>query len=188
MFSPRLASFALLSTLVGTTVATFSILSPGGPDLWWVANSQNTVSWSCQDSPPASTYLLMLNNTNPTLYPGPGAIIANINNADCSETIPATDGNLPVGTGYTVILAAMTDQTKIYAVSQPFEIKAQGAVYPASTATPTDTTGVIVGATSTSAGSGSSSTGSSKANGAFATFEVSAAGVLAAIGAAIGMI
>jgi hypothetical protein len=35
MFSPRLASFAVLSTLVGTTVATFSILSPGGPDLWW---------------------------------------------------------------------------------------------------------------------------------------------------------
>ncbi len=35
MFSPRLASFAVLSTLVGTTVATFSIVNPGGPDLWW---------------------------------------------------------------------------------------------------------------------------------------------------------
>jgi len=76
---------------------------------------------------------------------------------------------------------------QIYAVSQPFEIKAQGASYPVSTATPS--AGATAGtATSTSTGSGSSSTGSSKANGAFATFEVSAAGVLAAIGAAIGML
>jgi hypothetical protein len=149
-----------------------------------------------------------LNNTNPTVYPGPGAILANINNADCSETIPATDCNVPVGTGYTVVLADMSDETKvccslfdlfqrlliplarqIYAVSQPFEVKAQGASYPVSTATPSDTSGATAGtATSTSTGSGSSTTGSSKANGAFATFEVSAAGVLAAIGAAIGML
>jgi len=144
-----------------------------------------------------------LNNTNPAVYPGPGAIIANIHNADCSESIPATDCNVPAGTGYTVVLADMADETKvccslfclfqrlliplarqIYAVSQPFEIKAQGASYPVSTSTPS-TAGT---ATSTSTGSGSSSTGTSKANGAFATFEISAAGVLAAIGAAIGML
>src|SRR5712675_920687 len=35
MFTSRLTSFAIISTLVGSTVATFQILSPGGPDLWW---------------------------------------------------------------------------------------------------------------------------------------------------------
>ena len=35
MFWPRLASFTLLSTLVGNTVAVFSILAPGGENVWW---------------------------------------------------------------------------------------------------------------------------------------------------------
>lgn len=32
MLFPRLA---LVSTLIGTAVAQFQILSPGGPNLWW---------------------------------------------------------------------------------------------------------------------------------------------------------
>lgn len=39
--------------------------------------------------------------------------MANINNADCSETVPATDVTVRVGTGYTVILADMADETKV---------------------------------------------------------------------------
>lgn len=55
-----------------------------------------------------------LNNTNPALYPGPGAIRANIPNADCSELINAAQVSaIPVGTGYTVLLADMADETKV---------------------------------------------------------------------------
>jgi len=39
--------------------------------------------------------------------------MANINNADCSEVVPATDVSVKPATGYTVILADMADQTKV---------------------------------------------------------------------------
>jgi len=127
----------------------------------------------------------LLNNTNPSVYPGPGAIRANIPNADCSELINAAQVSaIPVATGYTVMLADMADETKIYAVSQPFEIKALGSAYPSTTTAANSGT-----ASGSSTGSSSSSTSTSKkSNGAFAAFEISAAGVLAAIGAAIGML
>jgi|SRR6266404_1050111 len=35
MFSSPLLSFALVSALVGTAVSGYSILSPGGSNLWW---------------------------------------------------------------------------------------------------------------------------------------------------------
>ena len=35
MFTSRIAAFAVLSALVGSSVADFRIISPGGSDLWW---------------------------------------------------------------------------------------------------------------------------------------------------------
>ncbi|KAI9459167.1 hypothetical protein BJY52DRAFT_1085168, partial [Lactarius psammicola] len=143
----------LVSTLVGTAVAEFRIISPGGSDLWWVAQSQNTLVWSCQDSPPATAYQLLVNNTNPTILAAAEAIVANVPNADCSHTITTQQAALTPATGYTVILADTLDQTKIYATSDFFEVKALGAAYPPASATPTGTTS----STSSSSGSGTAS-------------------------------
>ncbi|KAI0249751.1 hypothetical protein BJV78DRAFT_1276034 [Lactifluus subvellereus] len=193
MFFSRLASFAVISTLIGSAVANFQFLSPGGPDLWWVAQSENTLVWACRDNPPAASYTLLVNNTNPTILAAPEAIVANIPNADCSHSITLQQAVLTPATGYTVIFADILDQTKIYAVSKPFEVKALGATYPSASATPADdpltsTAGAASGSSTASGASASSTSNTNKSNGAFATFEVSAAGVLAALGAAIGML
>ncbi|KAI0777257.1 hypothetical protein BD413DRAFT_515055 [Trametes elegans] len=45
---------ATLAALVSSTVAQdqeLKILAPGGDNLWWVAGSDNVVSWTCQTSP-----------------------------------------------------------------------------------------------------------------------------------------
>jgi len=193
MFSSQLASLALLSTLAGSAAATFQILSPGGPNLWWVAQSQNVIAWSCHTDPPPATgnaYQLLVNNTSPTILAAPEAIVANVPNADCSHVITQQQAALTPATGYTLVFADIIDQTKVYAVSQPFEVKALGASYPASSATPTETFAAqsSAGSTGTSAGSSSSATSSSKSNGAFTSFQISTAGVLAAVGAAVGML
>jgi hypothetical protein len=194
MFSSRLASFAVIGTLVSSAAATFEILSPGGSGLWWVAQSENTIVWSCHTDVPASTnnaFQLLLNNTSPTILPAAEAIVALVNNADCSHTITTQQANLTPGTGYTLIFADPINVNKIYAVSPPFEVKALGATYPASSATPQESSSASqTGASKTSSGTGasSSSTSTPKKNGAFASFKVPAAGVLAAVGAAIGML
>ncbi|KAI0264650.1 hypothetical protein BC834DRAFT_970596 [Gloeopeniophorella convolvens] len=195
MVSARLAAFATISSLVSSALANFQILSPGGPDLWWVAQSQNVIAWSCRDNPPATVYQLLLNNTDPTILPAPMAIVANIQNADCSHTITTQQAALTPSPSYTLIFADNLDQTKIYATSQVFEVKALGATYPAASATPTDdptasSTGSNAGSSSTgsSTSSGAAPTNNSKSSGASTTFQISAAGVLAVIGAAVGML
>ncbi|KAF8480237.1 hypothetical protein DFH94DRAFT_741357 [Russula ochroleuca] len=195
MFTSQLASFAVITTLVGSAMAQFAILAPGGPNVWWVAQSQNTMTWTCHTDLPPSTgnaFQLLINNTNPSILTSAEAIIANVPIADCSLTVTQQQAALTPSTGYTLILADPVNQTKIYAVSQQFEVKALGASYPPASATPTETlsTAGATGTSGTSTGSGSSSSSTStpKSNGAFASFEVSAAGVLAAIGAAIGML
>ncbi|KAH8993609.1 hypothetical protein EDB86DRAFT_2805513 [Lactarius hatsudake] len=188
MVSPRLALFTLVSTLVGAAVADFHFISPGGPDLWWVAQSQNTLVWSCNDSPPATAYQLLVNNTNPTILAAAEAIVANIQNSDCSHTITVQQAVLTPATGYTLIFADTLDQTKIYATSEAFEVKALGAAYPPTSATPTGSATSTSGSSGSSTASGSTSSSTKQANSAFTSFQVSGAGVLAAVGAAIGML
>ncbi|KAH9036865.1 hypothetical protein EDB85DRAFT_1810631, partial [Lactarius pseudohatsudake] len=172
-----------VSTLVGTAVADFHFISPGGSDLWWVAQSQNTLVWSCNDSPPATAYLLLVNNTNPTILAAAEAIVANIQNSDCSHTITVQQAVLTPATGYTLIFADTLDQTKIYATSETFEVKALGAAYPPTSATPTGSATSTSGSSSgSSTASGSTSSSTNKANSAFTSFQVSGAGVLAAVG------
>jgi len=187
MFLPRLA---FVSTLIGTTVATFEFLSPGGPNLWLVAQSENVIVWTCNDSPPATVYQLLVNNTNPTILAAPEAIVANVPNPDCSFTLTTQQANLVAATGYTFIFADTLDQTKIYATSQPFEVKALGASYPPASATPTDSgsSSTSTSASGSSTASGSTSSSSPKSNSAFTSFQVSGAGVLAAVGVVIGML
>ena len=93
-----------------------------------------------------------------------------------------------------LFVAALTEITGdfAHAIQLASRILAtRGSIYPATTATPTDTAGVTGAASSgsaTGASSSSSSTSTPKKNGAHTTFGVSAAGVLAAIGAAIGLL
>jgi len=195
MFSSRFASFAVISTLVSSAAAQFQILAPGGTNLWWVAQSENIIAWTCHTDVPASTnnaYQLLLNNTNPTILTSAEAIVANVNNADCSHTITTQQADLTPATGYTLIFADPINQTKIYAVSQQFEVKALGASYPPSSATPQESSSASqTGASNTGSGTGTSSSATStpkSKNGAFASFKVPAAGVLAAVRAAIGML
>ena len=74
----RLACFAVISTLIGSAVAEFKILAPGGSNIWWgeypvtclvswlthhyvikVAQSQNSLVWSCNDDAPATAYTVL---------------------------------------------------------------------------------------------------------------------------------
>jgi len=136
------------------------------------------------------------------------AIVAGIQNADCSHTITTQQAALTPATGYTLVFADTLDQTKarchtfflpqvsclipapqIYATSDLFEVKALGASYPPSSATPTESTSSTSGSPSgTSTGSGSTSTSSKSSNSAFTSFQISGAGALAAIGVAIGVL
>ncbi|KAG1771986.1 hypothetical protein EV702DRAFT_1134928 [Suillus placidus] len=136
-----LACAALLSVVS----AQLTITSPGTND-WWVASSQNTISWTCT----TSTFLnftILLSNSNTAVLAAPLAIIAVQENYDCSKTITQQQSAQPAGTGYTVLFASTLNSTDIYAQSQPFEIKALGSSYP------TTTSGV--GGTSTGTPSGS---------------------------------
>ena len=44
MLSSWLAPLAIMGTLVGSATAQFSILSPGGPNLWWGTCLANCIS------------------------------------------------------------------------------------------------------------------------------------------------
>ncbi|KAI0065234.1 hypothetical protein BV25DRAFT_1913851 [Artomyces pyxidatus] len=190
MFSSRLTSFAALSALVSSAVASFQVLSPGGPNLWWVAQSENVIAWSCHDNPPATVFQLLLANGNPDILVNPMAIVANIQNADCSHTITQQQTNLVPATNYTLIISDALDQTHVYATSQPFEVKALGATYPDPSATPVDngpSSTTPGGASSTASSSGSASpTSGAKSNGA-AALQVPV-GALAVAFAAIGLL
>ncbi|OAX40554.1 hypothetical protein K503DRAFT_848892 [Rhizopogon vinicolor AM-OR11-026] len=122
-----LASVAFL----GVVSAQLTITSPSAND-WWVAQSLNTLAWTC-DTSPYQNFTILLTNSNLSILPAPLAIIAVQDNFDCSETITQQQSAQPAGTGYVVQLASTVNETDVYASSQPFEIKALGATYPTTT-------------------------------------------------------
>jgi hypothetical protein len=178
----RLTLAATAAALFGAATADLSVVVPGGPDLWWVDNAQNNIVWTCQGSPYAN-FTVLVANQNPKVLSSPIAIVAVENNFDCSKTITPDQANQAPGTGYMIQLANTLNETDVYAQSQPFEIKAAGAEYPASSATPTAS-----GTSSASASGGAASASSSPSKGAAASSaKLSAAGLgLAAVGALFG--
>jgi len=145
-------SLALASAaFLGVVSAQLTITSPSAND-WWVAQSLNTLSWTC-DTSPYQNYTILLTNTNPSILPAPLAIIAVQYNFDCSKTITQQQSAQPAGTGYTVQFASTVNSTDVYASSEPFEIKALGSSYP------TTTSSVGGSATGTSASASSTTTG-----------------------------
>jgi hypothetical protein len=147
------AAFAAMFATVAAQSNQLTVISPGGPDLWWVADSQNDLVWSCQSSPYLN-FTVLVANPNPSILPAPIAIIAIEENYICSQEITQDMSNQPPAVNYTVQFANPLNNTDIYAESQPFEIKALGASYPPASATPTD----AVSGSSSATGTGASAT------------------------------
>ncbi|KAI0088748.1 hypothetical protein BDY19DRAFT_945644 [Irpex rosettiformis] len=179
--------FAGVQAQSNSSSSGLTIYSPGGSDLWWVASSINVVSWTCQTSPFAS-FSVVLANQDPTKWPAL-TIISIENNFDCSKTITAEQQAAPAGTGYLVQFVSINNSTDVYATSQPFEIKAAGSVYPATTAVPpgasTSGSAAPTGSSNGSSASTPSSTGTTSHSGGVMTN--SAAGLVAAGAAALGL-
>ncbi|KAI0635334.1 hypothetical protein C8Q77DRAFT_698244 [Trametes polyzona] len=149
---------ASLAALAGTAVAQLEIVVPGGPDLWWIAQSDNVLAWTCKTSP-YTNFTVLLANSDPKILVSPQAFYSQQNNFDCSKLVTKDQINMTPATGYTVQLANPFNNTDVYAESKPFEIKAIGSSYPASSATPSN----LVSAT------GAGSSGTATASGASAT-------------------
>ncbi|KAF8841090.1 hypothetical protein BDN67DRAFT_1068755 [Paxillus ammoniavirescens] len=147
------------AALASAASAQLTVTNPSA-NSWWVAQSANTLAWTCNTSP-YQTYTVVLTNSNPSILSGPLAIIAIQQNYDCSETITQQQAAQPAATGYIIQLTNPLNNTEVYAESEPFEIKALGSAYPASSSA-VSATGSGTG-TSTGA-SPASTTGAAVAN------------------------
>ncbi|KAF5383180.1 hypothetical protein D9615_004898 [Tricholomella constricta] len=123
---------AFVAALVGAAAAEFKILSPGA-DVWWVAKSLNTLTWTCKDPAALQTFTVLVANKDQKVLTAPIAIIGVQNNFDCSKTITQDQISAPPGTGYTILFANTLNQTDVFAKSEEFEIKPLGSAYPTST-------------------------------------------------------
>jgi hypothetical protein len=146
VFVALVAATAALFTVAS---AQLQVLSPGGSNEWWIQQSENLLTWNCDQSQ-EQTFTVLVANPN---MASPLAIIAQQPNYVCSLLVTKDEmGALVPGTGYTVQLANIFNSTDVYAESSPFEIKAIGSAYPSTTSSE------IPSSTS----SGSSSTGTPK--------------------------
>ncbi|KAH7912635.1 hypothetical protein BJ138DRAFT_1100132 [Hygrophoropsis aurantiaca] len=165
MFS-RIALVSTVAAFVGAVSAQLTITNPSA-NSWWVAQSLNTLAWTCSSSPYQNFTVLIAGPNTPAI-----AIIAVQYSYDCSETITQQQSTQPAGTGYTIQLASTLNQTDIYATSEPFEIKALGASYPATSSSPS--------------GTGSAAQPSGKSGGALSTYIPAGMSMAAAI--ALGLV
>ncbi|KJA17417.1 hypothetical protein HYPSUDRAFT_46499 [Hypholoma sublateritium FD-334 SS-4] len=153
------AASALVLASVGSVAADLQVTSPSS-SIWWVAQSQNLLEWSCQDTT-IGNFTVLVTNTSPTIAVAPIAIIAIQNNFDCSILITQDQANQPAGSGWQILLANPLNNTDVYATSEAFEIKPLGSLYPSQV-----TSSAVGTASSTASGSAapaSSSTTTSSA-------------------------
>jgi len=122
------AAFLALATLSSVVNADLTVTSPSS-SVWWVAKSQNVLSWSCHDTT-ITEFTVLVANTNTQLQAAPLAIIAIQQNFDCSIVITQDQANQAPGTGWQILLANPINNTDVYATSDPFEIKPLGSLYP----------------------------------------------------------
>jgi len=153
----KLAAAGLFAALASSTQAALQITAPGS-NFWWVENSNNVLSWTCQDPAAVSQYTVVV--YHPGNLAGGLPIKGLLNNYDCSEAIPP-QGDLVAGTNYTVALTNPQNRTDILALSEPFEIKPYGSTYPStSTTTPASSaTGATNSGTSSTPASTSTKSG-----------------------------
>jgi len=162
---------------VSFTQAQLTITEPSS-ERWWVAQSQNTLRWSCNTSP-YTNWTVLITNSDATVLSGPLALIAIQYNYDCSKTmIPGEQ--LKTGTGYVMQFANPFNNTDVFASSESFEVKALGSTYPPQITTSEALTATGSGATGTS---NPSSTSTPTSNGAMANAVGVASLTLAGVGA-----
>ncbi|QRV75080.1 GPI-anchored small secreted protein [Ceratobasidium sp. AG-Ba] len=124
-----LKAVATVVTLwVSVTLAQLTITEPSS-NRWWVAQSINTLRWTCNTSPHTNWTVLIM-NSDTTILSGPLALIAiRKYNYDCSKTIVPGE-QLKPGTGYTMQFANPFNNTDVFATSESFEVKPVGSTYP----------------------------------------------------------
>ncbi|KAI6041957.1 hypothetical protein EDC04DRAFT_2664000 [Pisolithus marmoratus] len=166
--------FVAAAALVSAASAQLTVTNPSS-DSWWVAQSSNTLAWTCNTSP-YSNFTVLLANSNPSILVQPIAIIAIEEDYECSKTITQQQSTQPAATGYTVLLANPLNSTDVYATSETFEIKALGSSYPTTTS-----------ASSPSGTSGSSSPSSTGTTGG-ALAQYIPAGASMALALAMGLV
>ncbi|KZT63835.1 hypothetical protein DAEQUDRAFT_85945 [Daedalea quercina L-15889] len=178
-------TFATLAAIVSGATAQLSILSPGGPNLWWVDDEVNDVTWTCSTSP-YENFTVLLDNSNSSILTSPYAFVAEQPNYQCSVEIYSYQlATFPAADGYTILFANILNSSDVYATSEEFELKPQNAAYPASSATPTGTGSATASASGTASASASSTSGSSQKSGAAAM--AAPMGGLAMIGVVLGL-
>ncbi|KAF8908542.1 hypothetical protein CPB84DRAFT_1843438 [Gymnopilus junonius] len=131
---PR-AAFIALATLSSVVKADPLAVTSPSSSIWWVAKSQNVLSWTCANTT-FPQFTVLVANSDPTILVSPLAIIAQQDNFDCSIIVTQDQSNQAAGQGWTILLANPLNNTDVYATSQPFEIKPLGSLYP-SQVTPT---------------------------------------------------
>ncbi|KAJ2912831.1 hypothetical protein MD484_g7584, partial [Candolleomyces efflorescens] len=154
-------TFALsLLAAASLVAAQFKVTTPSSSN-WWVARSTNILEWTCRESGAPAQFTVLIGNSDPTILVQPLAIIAQQNNFDCSIIITQDQANQAAGQGYQVYLANPLNNTDVYAVSEPFEIKPLGSLYPSQQAAAASSAAAAASASAaTTSGTSSSSNGS----------------------------
>ncbi|KAF9458369.1 hypothetical protein BDZ94DRAFT_1313327 [Collybia nuda] len=176
----RLTFLATTAALFGGALGEFAITNPSS-NSWWVAGSQNVLTWNCKETT-LQTFTALIANKDPKVLVAPMAFIGIINNFDCSKTITQDQANQAAGTGYTIQLANPLNSTEVYVTSEEFEIKPLGSAYPATMAP--SGTGTSGNSTSSTGSSNSSAPANSNAASSSTPFSFG----FAAIGAILGLV
>ncbi|KAH6908802.1 hypothetical protein BKA70DRAFT_1278875 [Coprinopsis sp. MPI-PUGE-AT-0042] len=122
--------FKLAAAMVAaaSAVSALDVTKPNSEE-WWVAKSTNVMDWDCKASDTNDKYTVLIKNENVPTLTIPQAIIAIINNFDCSISITVGQADQPPATGYQLLLADPLNNTHVFGTSQPFEIKPLGSLY-----------------------------------------------------------
>jgi len=167
---------AIVAASIGSASADLKITSPSA-DKWWVAQSQNLISWTCQNTT-VQSFTVLVGNQDPKITVSPQAIISVQPNFQCSILVTQDQANQPAGTGWQIFFADILNITNYLAISDPFEIRALGSAYP-----PQTTSDVA-----TASGSGSASAASATATPKSGAESLVSHSVWAAVGAGLGAI
>ncbi|GHJ85047.1 hypothetical protein NliqN6_1449 [Naganishia liquefaciens] len=150
-FKALAASVVAASLAVSGALAELSIVSPSS-EIFWVGNSSNTLRWLGTDP---KQFTVFLNNPDTNLLTSKIALFSVVDSYNTALTVQPVQR---AGDNYVIELTNILNSSDIYATSQPFSIKQQGALYPtATTATsPLEQTGTAAVGASTSGGSSAS--------------------------------
>ncbi|KAH6908799.1 hypothetical protein BKA70DRAFT_1278865 [Coprinopsis sp. MPI-PUGE-AT-0042] len=139
--------FKLAAAMVAaaSAVSALDVTKPNSEE-WWGASSRfciaacsdrfcqlqslpTVMDWDCKASDTNDKYTVLIKNENVPTLTIPQAIIAIINNFDCSISITVGQADQPPATGYQLLLADPLNNTHVFGTSQPFEIKPLGSLY-----------------------------------------------------------